>query len=112
LSTGKASFLIKWEKNLYRATLVSILGFIAWAGSSNLDKVVSLVGCFACIPLSFIYPALFHSHITKNKWVKLKDWIIVFFGTAAMIYTTWVTIQQWYLTGAEPPLDRCRSGLI
>ncbi|KAJ3368014.1 neutral amino acid transporter [Kappamyces sp. JEL0680] len=80
LSTGKGSFLIKWEKNLYRAALTSMLGLVAWAGSANLDKVVSLVGCFACIPLSFIYPALFHTHITENKWVRMKDWFIVVFA--------------------------------
>lgn len=91
--------MIKWEKNLYRAALTTFLGLVAWAGSTNLDKLVSLVGCFACIPLSFIYPALFHTHIAKNKWVKLKDWTVVVFGTFAMFFTTYITLQQWYLKG-------------
>ena len=29
---------------------------IAWAGAGDLDKFVSLVGSFACIPLVFLYP--------------------------------------------------------
>lgn len=62
-----------------------MLGLVAWAGSANLDKVVSLVGCFACIPLSFIYPALFHTHITENKWVRMKDWFIVVFGKTTLL---------------------------
>lgn len=100
---------MKWEKNLYRAALTSLLGLTAWAGSTNLDKVVSLVGCLACIPLSFIYPALFHIHTTESKWVKNKDWAIVIFGTIATIYTSYITVQQWAVNGPEIPLDRCHD---
>lgn len=107
-STGKRSFTVKWQKNLYRTALTALLGLVAWAGSSSLDKVVSLVGCFACIPLSFIYPAIFHSHITNNKWVKLKDWAIVVFGTLAMFYTTYITVLQWAQDHASPT-NRCQS---
>jgi proton-coupled amino acid transporter len=89
--------------------LTSSLGLIAWQGSNNLDKVVSLVGCFACIPLSFIYPALFHSHITTNKWIKLKDWAIVVFGVVATVYTTWITIQQWATSSGGKIIDRCEG---
>jgi proton-coupled amino acid transporter len=85
------------------------LGLVAWAGSTNLDKVVSLVGCFACIPLSFIYPALFHTHITQSRWTKIKDWVIVIFGTLATIYTTYITIQQWAIGSPDIPLDRCHD---
>jgi proton-coupled amino acid transporter len=108
-STGKSSPSVKWGKNLYRTALVSTLGLVAWAGSSNLDKVVSLVGCFACIPLSFIYPAIFHTHITQSKWVRIKDWMIVVFGTFATFYTTYVTIQQWAVGSPDIPLDRCHD---
>jgi proton-coupled amino acid transporter len=69
---GKNNSMVKWQKNLMRTTMVSFLAFVAWAGSANLDKFVSLVGCFACIPLSFIYPSLFHYHIAENKWVKVR----------------------------------------
>jgi proton-coupled amino acid transporter len=100
---------VKWEKNSFRAALVTFLGFVAWFGASNLDKVVSLVGCLCCIPLSFIYPALFHSQITANKWVKLKDWSIVVFGIICTVYTTSVTLQQLIAGSADIPLDRCAN---
>eukprot|EP00842_Homolaphlyctis_polyrhiza_P006311 jgi/Hompol1/6681/HPOL_005045-RA len=109
LSTGKSSPVIKWKKNAYRAVLVSLLGGVAWAGSTNLDKVVSLVGCFACIPLSFIYPSLFHMHISTSAWVRFKDALLVGFGTAAMIFTTYITIDQWIHSEPDIPLDRCAN---
>jgi proton-coupled amino acid transporter len=62
------------------------LGIISWYGNESLDKIVAVVGCFACIPLSFIYPALFHAHISTSKYVLIKDWCIVIFGTLAMIF--------------------------
>ncbi|KAI8853804.1 transmembrane amino acid transporter protein-domain-containing protein [Chytridium lagenaria] len=85
------------------------LALVAWAGSNNLDKFVSLVGCFACVPLSFIYPALFHYHIAKSRWVKAKDIAIVMFGVVALFYTTYVTIQQWIIAAPDVPIDRCAS---
>ncbi|KAJ2986576.1 neutral amino acid transporter [Globomyces sp. JEL0801] len=109
-STGRGSNLIKWKKNLYRASLTSMIGLVAWAGSTNLDKVVSLVGCFACIPLSFIYPSLFHIAITPSPWVRAKDWGLVVFGTLVTLYTTYMTIEQWALTGPDIALDRCHDG--
>ncbi|KAI8913262.1 transmembrane amino acid transporter protein-domain-containing protein [Gorgonomyces haynaldii] len=109
ISTGKSSNLVKWEKNLFRATLVSFLGLIAWLGSASLDKVVSLVGCFACIPLSFIYPALFHSRVAESKWVRAKDWGLVGFGIIATIYTTMITVQQWATEAPNMPRDRCKN---
>ncbi|KAI9366765.1 transmembrane amino acid transporter protein-domain-containing protein [Zopfochytrium polystomum] len=104
---GKKSNLVKWQKNLMRAVLVAFLGFVAWSGSNNLDKVVSLVGCLACIPLSFIYPALFHYHIAKNAWVKFMDIAIVLFGAVAVVYTTYVTLEQWVDGAPDVPVDRC-----
>ncbi|KAJ1551318.1 neutral amino acid transporter, partial [Nowakowskiella sp. JEL0078] len=106
---GKLSFLVKWQKNAYRAVLVALLAGVAWAGANNLDKFVSLVGCFACIPLSFIYPSLFHYHIVQNSWVKAKDMILVVFGTVAMFYTTWITLKQWVLESPDVPRNRCES---
>ena len=107
MSTGRSSNLVKWQKNLYRGCLVLFLAAVAFLGSSNLDKFVSLVGCFACIPLSFIYPALFHYHTAKTKWTRIKDIGIVFFGILAMVYTTYVTIEQWLTAGPDIPIDRC-----
>ncbi|KAJ3218104.1 neutral amino acid transporter [Dinochytrium kinnereticum] len=106
---GKLSSVVKWQKNSFRAFFVGFLAVVAWAGSNNLDKFVSLVGCFACVPLSFIYPALFHYHIAKSTWVKVKDIAIVIFGIIALFYTTYVTIQQWVVAAPDLPIDRCVS---
>lgn len=107
LLDGKHSTLVKWQKNMYRTFLMACLGGVAWAGSNNLDKFVSLVGCFACIPLSFIYPSLFHSHIAQSRWVRWKDWALVGFGIAAMVYTTSITLQEWVTGAPDVPANRC-----
>ena len=36
--------------------MVVMCAGIAWAGADDLDKFVSLVGSFACVPLVYIYP--------------------------------------------------------
>jgi proton-coupled amino acid transporter len=54
--TGKYNPYVKWKKNFFRFFMVAVCACIAWAGAGDLDKFVSLVGSFACIPLVFIYP--------------------------------------------------------
>lgn len=54
--TGKYNPWIKWQKNCFRFFMVIFCAGIAWAGADDLDKFVSLVGSFACIPLVYIYP--------------------------------------------------------
>ncbi|KAJ3190391.1 neutral amino acid transporter [Gaertneriomyces sp. JEL0708] len=109
LADGKHSQLVKWQKNMYRLCLVSCLAGVAWLGRRQLERVVSLVGCFACIPLSFIYPSLFHSHIATKRWVRLKDMALVVFGICAMVYTTWITLEQWATGEPDVPIDRCHA---
>lgn len=54
--TGKYNPYIKWKKNFFRFLMVGICAMLAWLGANDLDKFVSLVGSFACIPLVYIYP--------------------------------------------------------
>jgi len=54
--TGKYNPWIKWKKNCFRFFMVILCASIAWAGADDLDKFVSIVGSFACIPLVYIYP--------------------------------------------------------
>ena len=49
--TGKNNPRVKWKKNIFRFFMVVICATIAWIGADDLDKFVSLVGSFACIPL-------------------------------------------------------------
>lgn len=57
--TGKYNPYVKWKKNFFRFSMVMFCAMLAWAGAGDLDKFVSLVGSFACIPLVFIYPVSF-----------------------------------------------------
>ncbi len=107
---GKGNERVKWQKNAYRAGLVLLLGATAWLGSANLDKVVSLVGCLACIPLSFILPPLFHSRVTRSPWVRAKDLALVLLGLLVMAFTSYVTLDQWARGAVSVPRNRCAGG--
>lgn len=54
--TGKYNPYVKWKKNCFRFFVVILCSGIAYLGSNDLDKFVSIVGSFACIPLVYIYP--------------------------------------------------------
>ena len=54
--SGKYNPRIKWEKNGFRFFLVMICALVAWGGAKDLDKFVSIVGSFACVPLVYVYP--------------------------------------------------------
>ena len=54
--SGKYNPYIKWQKNVFRFFVVMMCAGIAWFGANDLDKFVSLVGSFACVPLVYIYP--------------------------------------------------------
>lgn len=54
--SGKYNPYIKWKKNGFRFFLVTVCAIIAWCGANDLDKFVSLVGSFACVPLIYVYP--------------------------------------------------------
>ncbi|CAG8434693.1 3906_t:CDS:2 [Scutellospora calospora] len=45
--SGKDNLMVKWQKNLFRFLTVIVCALIAWAGASDLDKFVSLIGSFA-----------------------------------------------------------------
>ncbi len=71
--SGKYNPYIKWQKNMFRFFMVALCALIAWGGSDNLDKFVALVGNFACIPLTFIYPVSVNSfHTPKLRFFFLK----------------------------------------
>lgn len=54
--SGKYNPYIKWQKNGFRFFLVFVCAIVAWLGADDLDKFVSLVGSFACVPLIYVYP--------------------------------------------------------
>jgi proton-coupled amino acid transporter len=54
--SGKNNPYVKWKKNVFRFFLVVVCALVAWGGASDLDKFVSIVGSFACVPLVYVYP--------------------------------------------------------
>lgn len=98
--SGKASTMIKWQKNFVRSLFVLTTSVIALYGGQNLDKFVSFVGCFACIPLVYMYPPMLHlksccsysGPYRDNKtkfWLGILDYFLIGVGAAALLYTTY-----------------------
>lgn len=94
--SGKYNPYIKWQKNIFRFFLVFMCALIAWGGAGDLDKFVSLVGSFACVPLVYVYPPLLHlKAVARSRWQRVADYALCAFGLIGCVYTTVLTIQQW-----------------
>jgi len=92
--SGKRNPRVKWLKNFFRFGLVMVCTVVSWLGAADLDKFVSLIGSFACIPLCFVYPAMLHyKAVAKTPREKIIDIVLVVFGMAAMVFTTVQTIK-------------------
>ncbi|KAG0375139.1 neutral amino acid transporter [Mortierella sp. AD032] len=108
--SGGRSFKVKMQKNAMRTLLICICAFVAFGvGGHSLDIFVSLIGSVACMPLCFIFPALFHYKACAKTWkAKALDIALGVIGVAAMIFTLYITIHSW-IDPAEPQkkLDRC-----
>lgn len=94
--SGKYSNRTKWSKNLFRIAVVLISSFFAYIGADDLDKFVSLIGSFACVPLVFVYPPILHyKAVSKTRAQKGADVALAIFGFFAMVYTTVTSISSW-----------------
>lgn len=94
--SGKRDPSIKWKKNVFRTGMVIACGMVAGVGAGDLDKFVSLIGSFACVPLVYIYPAYLHRRgVAQSTWVKRGDLAMMTLGLVFMIYTTTSTISVW-----------------
>ncbi|KAI9693825.1 MAG: neutral amino acid transporter [Bathelium mastoideum] len=94
--SGKYNPWIKWQKNFFRFFVVAVCTLIAWVGAGDLDKFVSLVGSFACIPLVFIYPPMLHyKAVSRTTFRRAMDIALGLFGGLLMAYTTGLTITSW-----------------
>lgn len=108
--SGKYNPYIKWQKNVFRFVLVFACALIAWGGAGDLDKFVSLVGSFACVPLVYVYPPLLHLRaVAKSRLAKGADHALCGFGVAACAYTTALTVQQWAGGSAAKAPGYCDS---
>ncbi|KAH6673165.1 transmembrane amino acid transporter protein-domain-containing protein [Halenospora varia] len=114
--SGKYNPFIKWQKNVFRFFVVMLCAAIAWVGANDLDKFVSIVGSFACVPLVYIYPPMLHMRgVAKTNFRKAADVLLCVFGVVVMAYTTSLTLKSWASGDAEAKLpsycDKKRSGL-
>lgn len=109
--SGKHNPIVKWQKNMFRFAAVLLSAAVAIAGSSDLDKFVSLIGSVCCIPLCFLFPPLFHlKGVAQTRREKTIDILIIVFGVLCMIYTTFITVGLWFQEEVgEPtaPVSRC-----
>ncbi|KAJ4477472.1 vacuolar amino acid transporter 4 [Lentinula aciculospora] len=92
--SGKADSRVKWMKNLFRFATVIVTGCISTVGAKDLDKFVAFVGCFACVPLCYVYPAMLHyKACAHTRQKKLADVAMIVFGLVAAAFTTVQTIK-------------------
>lgn len=99
-NSGKLSWKVKWLKNFVRAVIVALVVLMAYFGADKLDKFVSIIGSFACIPLVYMYPPMLHlqsysrpkSTGQKLPWRALIDYTLIIFGGFGMLYTSYQSI--------------------
>ncbi|CDO95432.1 unnamed protein product [Kluyveromyces dobzhanskii CBS 2104] len=102
-NSGKLNWKVKWTKNFLRSIIVVFVICLAYFGSSKLDVFVSFVGCFACIPLVYMYPPLLHlkscalpafkaNQNFKNRSMLVLDYVLILFGGVSMLYTSYQCI--------------------
>ncbi|OMJ29215.1 Vacuolar amino acid transporter 3 [Smittium culicis] len=105
--SGKRNNMVKWQKNVFRLGLCLLVAATSIFVSEQLDEFVSIIGSFACVPLSFIYPSIFHYYAidTNSKATKIKDICLFIFGIFTMIYVTNLTLTHW--GKGTPPVDQC-----
>lgn len=94
-TSGKYNPHIKWLKNVFRALSVVVISVISYLNADNIEKFVSFNGCFACIPLVYIYPPMIHLKTFKDTPPSLKatliktfDWLLIVVGIIVVFYTT------------------------
>ncbi|KAJ1940446.1 hypothetical protein EC988_007032, partial [Linderina pennispora] len=104
--SGKGNPVVKWQKNLFRTMMVVFIAMVAIFGADKLDNFIALVGAGACLPLSFLYPAMLHyKAVAETRWAKTKDMVLIVIALVSLVYVTFISIQTW--GSGAPPLDRC-----
>ncbi|KAJ2505826.1 hypothetical protein IWW47_001872, partial [Coemansia sp. RSA 2052] len=104
--SGKLNAGVKLQKNMFRALLVAGVVGISVAGVERVDKLVAVIGGFACVPISFIYPPLFHLRaVAESRWERGRDAVLVGLGVAICLYVTYGAASRW--GAGESPIDFC-----
>ncbi|KAH3668650.1 hypothetical protein OGAPHI_002404 [Ogataea philodendri] len=95
--SGKRDFTIKWLKNFARVCVVFLMCTIGYLGSSDLDRFVSIIGSFTCIPLIYVYPPVLYlkSFDELSRPARLANLVICVIGVGMMAYTSYQTLSTW-----------------
>lgn len=102
LPPGPAS---RWRRNGVRALVVVATLAVAVVGSEQLGNFVSLIGAFCCVPLAFVYPALFHLRLVPAGRVsQAVDVAIVAFGCGVFVFSTYEAVAGWTVSPINPCL--------
>ncbi|KAF9919625.1 neutral amino acid transporter [Linnemannia zychae] len=85
------------KENVLRILIDFVVAAVAYAGYYKLDIFISFVGSFACAPLLFIFPPLFHLRAFPNQplWRKGTDIALILFGFLVFFFTLVTTIQSF-----------------
>jgi len=108
--SGKADTRVKWQKNVFRFMTVVFCSCLSYVGASDLDKFVSFIGSFACVPLCYVYPAMLHyKACARTRREKLADIALMIFGLIAAAYTTFQTVKLMITPepAGPPPFEQC-----
>ncbi|KAJ1956722.1 hypothetical protein EC988_001198 [Linderina pennispora] len=104
--SGKHNVGVKMQKNAFRTSFLLAVTAIAVFGLDRLDKLVAIIGGSACVPISFIFPPLFHYRaVARTTRAKVIDLALAGFGVVACVYVTYNAIKRWGI--AVPPSDFC-----
>lgn len=83
-------------KNLNRAILVFITVLMAIVVYAKMDRLLSITGGLTCIPIAFIYPAMFHyKACAETKSQKICDALLISVGIGLSVFCTIYAIINW-----------------
>jgi len=99
---GPVTAARKWQKNGFRFLVVCTTAAVAIVGGDDFEKFVSLIGGFACTPLGFIFPALFHYKLVAiTKKEKYFDIALCVIGALLGIFATSYSLFSWIKDAQE-----------
>ncbi|PIA13059.1 hypothetical protein COEREDRAFT_83738 [Coemansia reversa NRRL 1564] len=104
--SGKRNPAVKMQKNVFRTLLLVLVMIISVIGVERLDRLVAIIGGLACVPISFVFPPLFHLRaVAETRWERVRDRVLAAAGMAVCVYVTRGAISQWSVN--VPPYDFC-----